>query len=228
MKVSIVVPAYNEAAYLADTLHCLLSLDYPDFEIIVVDNASTDSTSEVAKQFPVRLVYEEKKGLLHARERGRREASGEIIANVDADCRPTKDWLQKATLYFKNPKVVAVSGPYFYFDSPFLSRTILFNSQKYLYAVSSRILQAFGKNGILIGGNTLFRARALDELGGYDTSILFYGEDTDTAKKLSSRGKIVFSPNVVMPTSARRFKKEGTLRIIGKYLYHFFKATFSR
>ncbi len=227
MKVSIIIPAYNEEKYLAETLRAVCALDYPDFEVIVVDNASTDRTSEIARQFPVKVVREEKKGILHARERGRTEAVGEIIANIDADCRPTKAWLKNAVKHFNDPNVVAVSGPYYYFDSPAFSRTILFGMQKYLYAISSRILQMAGKNGILIGGNTLFRRTAMEQSGGYDTSILFYGEDTDTAKKLSARGKIVFSPSVVMHTSARRFQSEGTLRIIGKYLYHFFKATFS-
>lgn len=228
MKVSIVIPAYNEEAFLADTLKAVTSLRYPDFEVIVVNNASTDKTAEIAGLFPVRLVTEEKKGILHARERGRKEAKGEIIANIDADCRPTADWLHHAIMHFSNPDVVAVSGPYYYFDSPFLSRTILFGSQKYLYTIFSKVLQSIGKNGILIGGNTLFRKDALEQGGGYDTDILFYGEDTSTAKKLSEHGSIVFSAKVVMHTSARRFKNEGTLQTIGKYLYHFLKVSFSK
>jgi glycosyltransferase involved in cell wall biosynthesis len=228
MKVSIVIPAYNEEKYIAETLRAVTALDYPDFEVIVVDNASTDKTAEIAKRFPVKVVREEKKGILHARERGRREATGEIIANIDADCLPTKDWLKNAVKHFQNKKIVAVSGPYYYFDSPKSSRLLFFVTQKYAYAISSKLLQLVGKNGILIGGNTLFRAKAMQTEGGYDTSILFYGEDTDTAKKLSQYGKILFSPKVVMHTSARRFQDEGTSAVLKKYLYHFFKITFSK
>ncbi len=228
MKVSIVIPAHNEEAYIAETLRAVTALDYPDFEVIVVDNASSDKTAEIAKQFPVKVVHEEKKGILHARERGRKEATGEIIANIDADCRPTKDWLKNAMQHFKNKNIVAVSGPYYYFDSPAPSRILFFGTQKYVYAIGSKLLQLIGKNGILIGGNTLFRADPMQKHGGYDTSILFYGEDTDTAKKLSKHGKIHFSPSVVMHTSARRFQSEGTGKIIGNYLYHFIKGTFSK
>lgn len=229
-KVSIVIPAHNEEKYIAETLAAVCALDYPDFEVIVVDNASSDKTGEIARQFPaenIRVVREEKKGLLHARERGRVEARGEIIANIDADCRPSKDWLSVAVKHFEKQNVVAVSGPYDYHDGSkfFRASSILF--QKTFYPLMSFALQAVKKNGVLIGGNTLIRAEVLNDAGGYDTSIIFYGEDTNTAKKLSKRGKIVFSPKVVMKTSARRFQEEGTLRIAGKYLYHFFAVAFS-
>ena len=89
-------------------------------------------------------------------------------------------------------------------------------------------MQLLGKVGIVIGGNTLIRAETLHDIGGYDTSILFYGEDTDTARKLSKKGKIVFDTGFVMPTSARRFKDEGVFRVFGLYLFNFFKAAFSK
>ena len=92
----------------------------------------------------------------------------------------------------------------------------------------SRMMLALKGMGILIGGNNIIRAQALAETGGYDTSIIFYGEDTTTARKISKKGRIVFSPSFVMPTSARRFQEEGTLRITALYLYHFFKAAFKK
>ena len=84
-KISVVVPAYNEALVISSTLRAILAQDYPDFEVIVVNNASTDNTAEIVHGFEisgkipsVRLVHETKKGLLHARERGRKEARGQI------------------------------------------------------------------------------------------------------------------------------------------------------
>ena len=226
-KVSIVIPAHNEEHCLAATLEKVCALGYPDFEVIVVDNASTDRTSEIAQRFPVKLVHEEKKGLLHARERGRVEAQGEIIANIDADCLPDKDWLKKGVAILNAKQAVAVSGPYYYFDGSFIFRSTSFFAQKYVYTAVSQLMQRTKGLGILIGGNTLIRTSALKNIGGYDTSILFYGEDTNTARKLCTEGKIVFSPRFVMPTSARRFQNEGTLKVIGLYLFNFFKAAFT-
>ena len=228
MKVSVVIPAYNEEKSLAATLERVCALDYPDFEVIVVDNASSDRTGEIARQFPVKVVREEKKGLLHARERGRTEATGELIANIDADCLPAADWLSEGVRRFRHDGIVAVSGPYYYFDGSPAFRTSSFFAQKYVYAAMSRLMLALKGQGILIGGNNLIRASALAETGGYDTSIVFYGEDTTTARKISRKGKVVFSPAFVMPTSARRFQDEGMLRITGLYLYHFFKAAFKK
>jgi cellulose synthase/poly-beta-1,6-N-acetylglucosamine synthase-like glycosyltransferase len=234
LKVSVVVPAFNEESVISDTLNALLAQDYPDFEIIVVNNASTDKTAEVVSKFEsksktIRLVHETKKGLLHARERGRKEAKGDIVANSDADCLPDKDWLSKATVYFgdKSKNVVAVSGPYNYYDAHPMFRVASQLLQNYVYRVFATGLQLpFIKSGaVLIGGNNLIRADVLNKMGGYNTSLVFYGEDTDTAKRVAKYGYIVFTPKVKMKTSARRFKDEGHLKMIAKYLYHFFKHT---
>jgi glycosyltransferase involved in cell wall biosynthesis len=225
MKVSIVIPAHNEENSISRTLEAVCAQEYPDFEVIVVDNASTDNTSEIAKKFPVKVVKEYRKGILFAREAGRSVATGEIIANVDADCLPNKKWLSKNIPHFSNNNIVAVSGPYDYFDgSKFFRFTSLF-LQKTLYVFMNNILNYTHKGGVLIGGNNMIRASVLKEAGGYDTSLAFYGEDTNTAKKVSKYGKILFHPYCVMKTSARRFKKEGFLNITIKYFYHFFKQT---
>ena len=225
MKVSIVIPAYNEEDSIANTLMAVCAQDYSDFEVIVVDNASSDKTSEIAKKFPVKVVREDRKGLLFARECGRKASSGDIIANVDADCLPNEKWLSKNVPYFSDSKVVAVSGPYDYFDgSKFFRFTSLF-LQKTLYVFMNNVLNSTRKGGVLIGGNNMIRANILEKAGGFENSSEFYGEDTKTAKSVSKFGKIVFHPNCVMKTSARRFKKEGFLAVSMKYFYHFFKHT---
>ncbi len=111
MKVSIVIPAFNEEGYISEAVQAALNQDYPDFEVIVVDNASTDATAAVASKFPVTVVSEGKKGILHAREAGRRAATGDIIAHVDADCTPAPNWLSTGVANFSDPKVAAVFLP---------------------------------------------------------------------------------------------------------------------
>jgi len=229
MKLSVVIPAHNEEKDIAHTIQAVLAQDYSDFEIIVVDNASTDRTTEIALQFPIKVVRESRKGLLWARECGRKNATGEIVVNIDADCLPEKNWLSRGVAGFKNSGIVAVTGPYDYYDGDAVFRTISLLSQKHIYHAVSLFLQLpFVRRGaVLIGGNNFIRASALENAGGYNTALVFYGEDTDTAKRVSRYGKVFFDKKLIMKTSARRFKSEGTFKITVKYLFHFFKVIFS-
>lgn len=225
MRVSIVVPAHNEERGIASTIEALLKLDYKDYEVIVVNNASSDRTAEIAARYPVRLVNEPIKGLLSAREAGRRAATGELIANVDADCLPDKDWLRRGVRHFADAGVVAATGPYDYHDAAPALRHSSLIGQKTLYKLMNAILQMrfIRKGAVLIGGNNIIRSSVLAKSGGYDTSIAFYGEDTNTAKRISRHGRIVFDPKFHISTSARRFRSEGTMRIMLRYWYHFFR-----
>jgi len=255
MKVSVIIPAHNEEKSIIPTIEALLAQDYPNLEIIIVDNASTDKTSEVARKFErnltnnsdvstnstatstphisLKVVYESKKGLLHARERGRKEATGEIIVNMDADCLPTHGHISHGAQHFHtlngHKSIVAVTGPYDYHDGHPIFRFVSISLQKYIYRFVSNFLQLpFIRNGaVLIGGNNFIRADILRKAGGYNVSITFYGEDTDTAKRIAPFGKVHFDPALSLKTSARRFKEEGNVKITFKYLFHFWKTIFS-
>ncbi len=228
MKASIVIPAHNEEKNIADTIRAVLAQDYHNYEIIVVNNASADATETIARSFPIIVVNETRKGLLWAREAGRVASSGNIIINIDADCLPETDWLSRGMEHFKKDRTVAVTGPYDYHDGGFFFRNGSLFTQKYMYKLMSIILQApfIKKGAVLIGGNNFIRADVLAKAGGYTTSILFYGEDTDTAQKIARHGNVVFNPSLHMKTSARRFKSEGTIHLMLKYWYYFFKTIF--
>lgn len=227
MKISVVVPAHNEEHHIASAIEALLAQEYPDFEVIVVDNASVDRTAEIARTYPVTVVSEERKGTMWACERGRREAKGELIVRMDADCTPRKDWLSKGAAFFGNSAIVAVTGPYDYVDSGAAFRVIALYFQKIVYRVTHYITHhLLGRGGILIGGNSFMRASALAHVAGFNTDIVFYGDDTDTAKRLSSVGRIIFSPRLVIPSSARRFQNEGIPRILWQYFKGFFVHAF--
>ena len=223
MKVSIVIPAHNEERIIAATVENAKKIRYPDYEIVVVNNASSDNTASAARATGVKVVDEPRKGLLFAREAGRRAASGEIIANLDADCLPDPEWLARAIPLFKNPKVVGVSGGYDYRDAPPLVRYFFLFIQRFIFVPGNALFNVFGVGGILCGGNNLLRASALEAIGGYDTSILFYGEDADTAKRISKVGKIMYTDKLTIPSSGRRFRAQGSFKTIGKYTVMFFK-----
>lgn len=219
MKASIIIPAYNEEERIATVIKAALAQDYNDFEVIVVDNASTDRTSEIAKTFPVKVVHEPKKGLLQARECGRVHASGDIIANVDADCLPRTDWLRKGVGYFKDKRIVGVSGPYDYYDGGFFLRAFLWCSFVFRWIFNPLLKLPFiNSDSTLVGGNSLIRSSVLQKTGGYDTKASFFGEDTNTSRRISPYGKTVFSLFLPMKTSARRFKSEGVIQLSYKYI----------
>jgi glycosyltransferase involved in cell wall biosynthesis len=115
MKLSFVIPAYNEEALLGPCLHSImaqLAQERVDAEIIVVNNASTDRTRAVAAAFPgVRLIDEPRRGLVRARQAGFVAATGELIANLDADTRLTPGWLaQVSTRFRRDPALTPVGN----------------------------------------------------------------------------------------------------------------------
>lgn len=227
MKISIVIPAHNEARTISPSLQAITNQNYPDFEVIVVDNASIDNTREVSEAFPVKVIREERKGTMWACESGRRGATGEIISRMDADCLPNQDWLSKGLQHFKDPTVVMVSGPYDYHDASWIFRRFSLFFQRHVYPPVNFLLQKLRLGAISIGGNTFIRQETLEKMGGFNTNLTFYGDDVDTAKRASRHGKVVFDRDLIIKTStpsALRFG--GGRKKILKYWFHFFKIIF--
>src|ERR1035437_8508182 len=110
--ISVVVAAYNEEKDLPKCLTAITTQDFPkdDYEIIVVDNNSTDKTAEIAKSFGARVVQESKQGNTPAVKKGMDSATGEIIANTDADTVVFPDWLSTVKEIFADKDVVGATG----------------------------------------------------------------------------------------------------------------------
>lgn len=223
MRLSIVIPAYNEELYLGDCLAAVQaeiesSAGWDAAEVIVIDNASTDGTSAVAQRFPrVRAVMEPVKGLTHARQRGMDEARGDLLVFVDADTRMPAGWIQRVLKVFEsNTEIVCVSGPYIYYDgSPFSNILIK------LYWILLAMPAYWCAGYMVVGGNFAVRKESLVRIGGFDTRIEFYGEDTNIARRLASDGKVKFLLHLAMLTSARRLQDEGLLKMAAKYCSSF-------
>ncbi|MEK7187935.1 MAG: glycosyltransferase family 2 protein [Patescibacteria group bacterium] len=234
MKLSFSIPAYNEEKNIwrcLDSIFQELKGKKYQVEIIVVDNNSTDRTAEIAKSYAgVRVVPETKKGLLYARERGYETATGDLIANVDADTILTPGWIDTVFQEFEeNPNLVALSGPYVYYDLPPLVQMVT----KFFYSfgyIVHRFNLLFGGNGTMLqGGNFVLRKTALDAIGGFNTDIAFYGEDTDIAVRMSTVGKIKFTYRLPMKTSGRRLAEEGVVTTGFRYaINHFWMLLFKK
>jgi glycosyltransferase involved in cell wall biosynthesis len=223
IRLSVVIPAYNEESYLAECLETVLAeltrnTARGPFEVVVVDNGSTDGTATVAGHFPeVRIVVEPHKGLTPARQRGLQEARGAILAYVDADTRMPPGWIGRVLDTFDDDdQVVCVSGPYVYHD---VTRAKAAFVRLYWRLIAT---PAYTLTGYMaVGGNFAARADALAKIGGFDTTIPFYGEDTDIARRLASIGHVVFDKNLIMLTSARRLHSEGFGRTALRYAANF-------
>src|SRR5256884_7114034 len=110
-RISVVVCSYNGARTIRDCLDGLEQLAYPDYEVIVVDDGSTDSTAAIACQYDYRLIRTENRGLSNARNTGLKAATGEIVAYIDDDAYPDPHWLTYLAAWFLNTSHAAVGGP---------------------------------------------------------------------------------------------------------------------
>lgn len=231
MRLSFVVPAYNEEAYLPACLESILAQIGPlgpDAEIIVVNNASTDRTREIALSYPgVHVVDEPRKGLTFARQAGFAASTGDLIANVDADSRLTPGWVGRVLRAFEqDPTLVAFSGPLIYYDLSPLDRRLVhvfYGAAFMTYAINRWILRV---GSMLQGGNFVATRAALEAIGGFDTRISFYGEDTDIARRLHKVGTTRFTFALRMNSSARRLKHEGMLTMAARYSVNYLWTTF--
>jgi len=228
------IPAHNEEETIATCLESIrreAATAGVAVEIVVVDNLSTDKTAEIARKVPgVKVVREERKGLLFARQRGFLETNGDLIANIDADIKLSPGWIKKVLEAFeKNPKLVALSGPHVYYDLSWWSQfvTKVFYFIGYSAHEISRLFT--GKAAMLQGGNFVLRRDALEAIGGFDTTISFYGEDTNIGKRMSRMGEVRFLFKLPAFASGRRMRKEGVFLTGLRYaINHFWVLAFDK
>jgi len=199
-RVSVVVCSFNGARTIATCLEGLLQLDYPDVEIIVVDDGSTDSTATIAGSFDVRLVQTPNRGLSAARNTGARAAAGEIIAYIDDDASPDPRWLRYLVAPLLERDHAAVGGP-----------NILTGPTGTLAACVARapggptpVLRTESEADHVPGCNLAVRASCLDAIGGFDHRFRVAGDDVDLCWRIAQRGwTIGFSPSAVVWHQAR-------------------------
>lgn len=224
MHISVVIPAYNEAEYLGKCLASVLKARTDSVkEILVIDNASTDTTAAVARGFPgVRVVREEQKGLTRARQCGLSNATGDVLAWMDADCTVNRSWFEEIERVFtQEPSTVCLSGPYRYGDGSVLLRAM---TELYWWILAWPTSWIVGH--MTVGGNFAARKQALIDAGGFDTTIAFYGEDTDISRRLHRVGKVRFSMRFRNTSSSRRLAKQGILKIGWIYVANFLSQVF--
>jgi GT2 family glycosyltransferase len=199
-RASVVICVYNGAATLADCLQGATALHYPDYEVIVVDDGSTDDTARIASEFNVRLIRTENGGLSRARNVGIDAATGEIIAFTDGDARPDPDWLTYIALGLHSGEFAAVGGPNIAPPGDGLVAQCVANAPGGPVYVLSTDQEAEHVPGC----NMAFKASALRAIGGFDPRFRIAGDDVDICWRIQERGwRIGFTPGAVVWHHAR-------------------------
>jgi len=232
LTITVIVCAYNEARHLPVCIFSLLAQSRPADEILIINNASTDGTGDVAREIAryapsVRVVDEPAKGLVVARETARRNARGSVLAYVDADCRVPLRWLERVEAQFETSSrssspAVAITGPYKFYDWDASGRAIIGLYDVFVAPVTHvAVHHVLGIGAILYGGNFAARAVALERIGGFDKTIEFHGEDTNLGRRLAAIGRVRMCPDTWVWTSARRYVAMGKRKVFSLYLRNF-------
>jgi glycosyltransferase involved in cell wall biosynthesis len=194
--VSIIVCSYNGAKTLAACLESLGKLNYPKYEVILVDDGSTDNTPQIAAEFPkVQYIYQENAGLSAARNRGAAAAKGSVFAYTDSDCMADVDWL-----YYLIGTLV--SGDYAGVGGPNVSPPARNWIQACVAAAPggpSHVLLTDTIAEHVPGCNMAWYRWAFESVGGFDPEYHKAGDDVDFCWRVQSSGhNVAFSPTAIV------------------------------
>ncbi|MEN8184294.1 MAG: glycosyltransferase [Myxococcota bacterium] len=190
-RISVVVCSYNGSRTIRECLEGVSRIDYPNYEILVVDDGSTDSTAQIAGEFDVRLIRTPQRGLSNARNTGMRAASGEIVAYLDDDAWPDPNWLTYLAETFERTGCAAAGGPNV---SPpgdgFVASCV--NDAP---GNPTHVLLSDREAEHLPGCNLAIRVDRLRAIGGFDSRFRCAGDDVDVCWRLRDQGgSLAFHP----------------------------------
>jgi glycosyltransferase involved in cell wall biosynthesis len=249
--ISVIVCTRNRTAQLAGCLKTLLELDYPRYEIIIIDNAPpNDDTRQLTANLPVRYIREDLPGLDRARNKGIEAASFDIVAFTDDDVLVDRYWLQAIAKTFSNGEVMGASGyvapaeletgPQYLFELDYGGMGHGFQ-QRVLKKENLDVKQLLWASNFGIGANMAFRKKVFQQIGGFDTDLdlgtpSHGGGDIEMFHRLVAAGHyFVYEPSMLVWHCHRRaikaFRKQifDNGRGFGCYLISCFrKKTVSR
>jgi GT2 family glycosyltransferase len=194
-RISVLICTYNGSRTLVETLDAVRRLEYPSFEVIVVNDGSTDSSAEIAGTYGHRVISTPNRGLSCARNTGLDAASGEIIAYLDDDAAPDPHWLTYLALGFTDESIVAVGGP----NIPVAGQGVVADAVAMSPGNPTHVLLDDRVAEHIPGCNSSFRRQALRDIGGFDARFRIAGDDVDCCWRLQAAGgTIAYSPAAVV------------------------------
>ena len=194
MKFSVIIPGYNSEKTIDSCLQALFSQSVPKehYEIIVVDDGSTDATAKIVQTYPVIYHHQENKGPAVARNQGAELAKGKIILFTDSDCVPDHYWIHEmVSLFIKDPKISGVKGAYKtkqkgltprFAQAEFEDRFTMLEKSDFIDMVDTY--------------SAAFKRKVFLKAGGFDPSFpVANNEDTELSYRLASTGHLLmFNP----------------------------------
>ncbi len=216
VKISIIIPVYNESKYIVATLKAIKEQNFKDVEVILADNGSTDGTRELArKTYPgIKVVVDRHLGFVgRLSNSGSKAAKGDLFLFIDGDTVITKGLLDSYYEHFQNhSKSVAATGPIIPLEKTSIGIKIGF---KLVSVGLIRFFILIGKPSI-ISSNFMVRVSAYRKVHGFNPNMKTY-YDWDISKRLVKFGKLDFVNGAIAKTSIRRVKKWGMLKY---FSYH--------
>ena len=208
-SISVVVCTYNGSKTIQQTLDSLSKLDYPNFEVVVVNDGSTDNTESIVEEYGVKLITTENRGLSSARNTGARAAEGEIVAYLDDDAYPTDHWLHFLAMGYGSGDWAAMGGPNILPPGSKLMAECVSHSP----GGATHVLLSDNEAEHLPGCNLSVRRDRLLEVGGFDPQFNTAGDDVDLCWRLQEKGwKLGYHPGAAVwhhsRDSIRRYWKQ--------------------
>lgn len=198
-SVSVIIPVYNGAHTIAACLKSVLNQAYPSdaYEIVVVENGSTDNTSAIVQRYPVRLLHSDVRGPAPARNLGIAQSEADIVAFTDADCIADPGWLSELVEPYVDPQIGGVGGAILAYAHA--DRTIV-----EMFSDENAPLVNFisGEDEFLphlYTANASYRRRLLSEVGGFNPDLVT-GEDVDISWRvqLQTGAKLCYVPQAIV------------------------------
>jgi len=194
-RISVVVCAYNSEGTLRNCFDGLRELHYPDYEVVVVNDGSTDRTDEITEEYGFRLISTENQGLANARNEGLHAATGEIVAYIDADARPDPHWLAHLATGFMKSSHAGIGGP----NIPPPEDGEVAECVANAPGGPIHVLLSDEIAEHIPGCNMAFWRSSLLAIGGFDPQYCVAGDDVDICWRLQQQGWTVgFSPGAVV------------------------------
>lgn len=235
--ISLIVPAFNEGVTIKKSIQSLIDLDYPNYEVIVVDDGSSDKTLEIAREFEsfqVKVIHQQNQGKANALNNGIRNSNGEIVVTVDADTQLKKDSLKKISARFsRNKRVGAVAGNV----KVIPEKSILNVVQGTEYTVGINLIRkaqsVLGCVMIVPGPIAALRREAIEQAGLFSSDT--FAEDFDITMKILEKGyEVEYEDEAISYTDApknledfmkqRRRWYRGMLQVLDKYRNLYFST----
>ena len=199
--ISVVICSCNGSLTIRECLEGLMNLNYPFYEVIVINDGSTDATPQIASEYEVTLISTTNQGLSAARNLGASVAKGEIISYIDDDAIPDPDWLLFLATFFADKPYVAVGGPNIAPNDV----TLIAECVDHSPGSPSHVLFTDMEAEHIPGCNFSIRKKALQDLGGFDPQFRAAGDDVDLCWRITEAGwKIGFSPGAMVWHHRRR------------------------